>query len=47
CAECGRGFCDRAALATHRRGHTGERPFACAECGKAFAGSAGLLVHQR
>ncbi|NXY26635.1 ZN557 protein, partial [Atrichornis clamosus] len=47
CAECGKSFSHKSALAKHRKIHSGERPHACPDCGKAFIQRSDLTVHRR
>ncbi|XP_059497811.1 uncharacterized protein LOC125448884 [Stegostoma tigrinum] len=47
CGDCGKSYHTQSELETHRRGHTGERPFSCPVCEKGFTRSSDLRVHQR
>ncbi|NXR51562.1 ZNF71 factor, partial [Hippolais icterina] len=47
CPDCGMGFKYNYQLVTHRRIHTGERPYECVECGKSFRRSSTLTLHQK
>ena len=48
--DCGKAFAQEDHLASHKRTHTGERPFVCTydpDCGKAFAEAGHLARHKR
>ncbi|NWT07592.1 ZN787 protein, partial [Mionectes macconnelli] len=47
CGECGKSLSSGPALVTHRRIHTGERPFACPDCGKGFMATKSLSKHRK
>lgn len=40
-------FTQRAHLVHHKRGHTGEKPYACSFCDKRFMSKTSLTVHVR
>ncbi|XP_030834205.1 myoneurin-like [Strongylocentrotus purpuratus] len=45
CDICGQGKHSLNALNSHKRKHTGEKPYVCEICGKSFRYSSGLHVH--
>ncbi|XP_060060833.1 zinc finger protein 445 isoform X1 [Erinaceus europaeus] len=47
CSTCGKTFKKRSHLLSHRRFHTGERPFKCRDCGKTFGWSSNLTRHMK
>lgn len=46
CADCGRRFTYPSLLVSHRRMHSGERPFSCPECGMRFKRKFAVEAHQ-
>lgn len=47
CGECGKRFAQACGLRSHRRVHTGERPYGCDICGKRFSHLFDLKCHIR
>jgi len=47
CTECGKCCGSSHDLTTHRRSHSGEKPFECTVCGKRFTQSGDLVRHSR
>ena len=45
CDVCGKGFGDSSSLVSHKRSHTGKKPFSCHICCKAFSWSGHLTMH--
>ncbi|KAL2098012.1 hypothetical protein ACEWY4_007219 [Coilia grayii] len=45
CSQCGKEFLHLHQLKTHRRVHTGERPYSCPQCGKRFSQSSHIKRH--
>ncbi|ELK05208.1 Zinc finger protein 786 [Pteropus alecto] len=47
CTECDKCFCTKAKLASHIKGHTGEKPFPCLECDRSLGRGGSRRVRQR
>ena len=47
CEVCDKDFSSAYGLKTHKRIHTGEKPFKCRECDKAFSDKSDLNKHSR
>lgn len=47
CKVCFKVFSSQSSLSTHKRIHTGERPYKCGRCGKAFTQVGTLRTHER
>lgn len=46
CDFCGRRFRMRQQMETHRRTHTGEKPYKCGKCAAAYTNAAALNYHK-
>ncbi|KFV03535.1 Zinc finger protein 394, partial [Tauraco erythrolophus] len=46
CSDCGKNFHSNFLLVTHRRIHTGERPYSCPICQKTFRQASHRTKHQ-
>jgi uncharacterized Zn-finger protein len=47
CEQCDRACGTLSKLNSHRRAHTGERPYACTECASKFSNKSNLQTHYR
>lgn len=47
CKVCNKTFSNASSLTTHRRIHSGERPYRCETCGKSFTQIGTLRTHER
>jgi len=47
CDECGKSYKQSSSLITHKRLHSGQRPFRCVHCHKTFVQSGHLTSHLR
>ncbi|XP_039608396.1 zinc finger protein OZF-like isoform X2 [Polypterus senegalus] len=47
CTECGKFFSDISSLQSHKKTHSGDKPYECSECGKRFLQKSHLQIHSR
>jgi uncharacterized Zn-finger protein len=47
CDQCDYSTTNSGALTTHKRTHTGEKPYACDQCDKSFSQNSSLISHKR